>query len=335
MPSSVSVAQLSRARTLLCELQDRIRDTLIAARARESARFARIAAVTAADTIFHIDRISEEAVCAWFEERWPKRWPVELVMEGLPDGVATTFPRGTPVGQTQWKCILDPIDGTREIMYDKRSAWVLAGLAPQRGARTNLSDIVVAAMTELPTSKQWRSDQLSAVRGHGVVTTAFDVRTGVRERIRLRPSMARDFKQGFAALVHFFPEGKGLIGALEEELWRRLGLHGPGALVFDDQYISTGGQFYEILCGHDRMLADLRPQVFAKLGLESSLCCHPYDVSTALILEESGCIVETLDGKPLRVPLDTTSPVSWVAFANPSLAKLVRPVLRQLCREML
>jgi len=30
-------------------------------------------------------------------------------------------------------------------MYDKRSAWILAGLAPQRGARTHLGDIVVAA----------------------------------------------------------------------------------------------------------------------------------------------------------------------------------------------
>ena len=31
--------------------------------------------------------------------------------------------------------------------HDKRSAWVLAALAPQRGPATNLQDIMVAAMT--------------------------------------------------------------------------------------------------------------------------------------------------------------------------------------------
>ena len=36
------------------------------------------------------------------------------------------------------------------------------------------------------------------------------------------------------------------------------------ATVFDDQYISTGGQFYELIVGHDRFNADLRP-VFYKL----------------------------------------------------------------------
>src|SRR5262245_33646744 len=96
----------------------------------------RVAAVTSADTIYGIDRISEHAVLAWFAQNWPRRWPVELVMEGLER--VTTFPRGTPLAKTIFKCILDPIDGTRGLMYDKRSAWSLAALAPQRGAKTNL-----------------------------------------------------------------------------------------------------------------------------------------------------------------------------------------------------
>src|SRR5690606_23431677 len=94
---------------------------------------------------------------------WPREQPVELVMEGLAAG--TTFPRGIAVADTRWKLILDPIDGTRCLMYDKRPAWALAGLAPQRGARTRLSDIVVAAMTELPNAKAGEADQFSAVRG--------------------------------------------------------------------------------------------------------------------------------------------------------------------------
>ena len=111
-------AELNRARRLLCALQDSIRDALVAARVRQSATFAKVAAVTAADTIYQVDRLSEAAIMAWFEAHWPKAWPVELVMEGLEDGVPATFPRGTPVERTRFKCILDPIDGTRSFMYD-------------------------------------------------------------------------------------------------------------------------------------------------------------------------------------------------------------------------
>ncbi len=334
----MTTPQLELARKLLCALQNTIRDALIAARQRSAHRFARVAAVTAADTIYEVDKISEEAIFAWFEEHWPRAWPVELVMEGIEDNEAVTFPRGTPVAKTILKCILDPIDGTRNLMYDKRPAWALAALAPQRGKKTHLGDIVVAAMTELPTSKQWRGDQLSAVRGRGVVAEAIDVRsgTGRGRRFRLQPSRARDFRHGFASLARFFPEGKALTSQLEEALWDQLyGLGATTPLVFDDQYISTGGQLFEIAIGHDRMIGDLRPLVFAKLGYTSPLVCHPYDICTELILCEAGGIVESPDGRPLRVPLDTTSAVAWMGYANPTLARTVRPVLRRLIREYL
>ncbi len=335
----MTLAQWERARGLLCGLQTRIRETLQAARAKQARRFADIAAVTTADTIYRIDRLSEEAILAWFEETWPRAWPVQLVMEGIEDDEAWTFPRGTPVGKTILICIVDPIDGTRGLMYDKRSAWALAGLAPQRGARTTLADIVVAAMTELPTSKQWRADQISVVRGRGpsgVVARAVDVRSGKATAFRPRPSQARDFEHGFASFARFFPEGKALTAQLEEALWRELHA-GKDALpvVFDDQYISTGGQLYELLVGHDRMLGDLRPRVLAKLGLASALTCHPYDICTELILREAGGIVEGLDGRALRAPLDTTTPVAWIGFANAVLARQVRPVLRRLVKAYL
>ena len=329
--------QLSQVRRLLCRLQDTIRDTLLAARdSKAAADFARIASVTAADTIYQVDRISEEAILAWFEAHWPARWPMELVMEGL-EGEAVTFPRGTPVARTELKCILDPIDGTRNLMYDKRSAWVLAAIAPQRGRKTHLGDLVVAAMTELPTSKQWAADQISGVKGcglRGLVAERVDVRGGGRTDLRPRPSLATDFKHGFASLARFFPEGKALLAQLEEDLWKALhGQGGSSPLVFDDQYISTGGQIYELLVGHDRMLGDLRPQALHKLRLETALVCHPYDICTALLLQEAGGVVETPDGTALRAPLDTTSPVTWMGYANPALARQVRPVLKRLMKE--
>lgn len=332
--------QLNRARRLLCALQNDIRAKLITARDRDARRFADIAAVTAADTIYHVDKLSEEAIFAWFEQYWPRVWPVELVMEGIEDHDLVTFPKGTPVTKTIFKCILDPIDGTRNLMYDKRSAWILAALAPQRGKRTNLRDIVVSAMTELPTSKHWASDQISAVRGggpRGVVTERFDLRRRTGARFPLHRSQAKDFQHGFASLVKFFPEGKSLTAKMEEELWDEL--YGLGSsnspLVFDDQYITTGGQIYELLAGHDRMNGDLRPRVLAKLGFASSLVCHPYDICTAMLLEEAGGIVETPEGRPLAVPLDTTSPVTWMGYANSTLARAVRPVLRRILKKHL
>lgn len=322
-------ATLERARRLLSTLQLEIRATLIAARAREGRRFARVAAVTAEDTIFHVDKLSEAAILGWMEHNWPRAWPVELVMEGLEPGA--TFPRGTPVTKTLWKLILDPIDGTRCIMYDKRAAWALAGLAPQRGARTTLADIVVAAMTELPTAKAGWADQFSAVRGRRLVATRADLRDGVTKKWIPRPSSARDCDHGFASLVKFFPEAKALAAEVEEVLWRELGLHlkDGGARVFDDQYLSTGGQLYELLVGHDRMIADLRPLLLPRAGAPAALCCHPYDICTALLLEAAGGVVETPEGRPLRAPLDTTTPVAWVGYANPLLARRLRPALRR------
>jgi fructose-1,6-bisphosphatase/inositol monophosphatase family enzyme len=326
------------ARGLLCRLGETIRDRVMEARLRSSPEeLSAVAGVTAADTIYAVDRVGEEAILGWFAAHWSAAEPVEVVMEGLEDGETLTFPRGTAVAATRWKVILDPIDGTRNLMYDKRPAWSLAALAPQRGAATHLGDLVVAVMTELPTTKQWRSDQLSAVRGRGLRTEAMDLVRGGRRPLELRPSASPDFRNGFASVVKFFPEGKALTARLEEELWRRV-LGGGGAAptpIFDDQYLCSGGQIYELLAGRDRMVADLRPLVFKKLGLASPLACHPYDICTALLLQEAGGVVEQPDGSPLAAPLDTTSPVAWVGYANAQLAAQVRPVLRKLCAELL
>jgi fructose-1,6-bisphosphatase/inositol monophosphatase family enzyme len=323
-------------RRKLCELQDHIRDVVLNARAEQTgADWAAIAGITAADTIYEIDKISEAAIASWFEAHWPHSEPVELVMEGIEENETVTFPRSTPVATTKWKCILDPIDGTRGIMYDKRSAWILAALAPQRGPSTSLQDVCIAAMSELPTTKQWRADQISGIKGcgrKGLIAESVNVFDGARAPLTLRPSSATDFKHGFAAWARFFPEGKSLLAQVEEELWDEL--YGLGStsspLVFDDQYISSGGQFYEILAGHDRMQGDLRPLAHEKLGFNSSLVCHPYDVCTFFLLQEAGGVVEAPDGNPLDAPLDTVSPVSWMAYANETLATQVRPILRRL-----
>ncbi len=330
-------SELEHLRQLLCRLQDYLRARIIAARDSGAGRdMADVANVTAADTIYRIDKVSEAVIAEWFAAEWPAGQSVELVMEGMEEHGPLTFPAGTPAARTRWKCIIDPIDGTRGLMYDKRPAWALAGLAPQRGPANTLADIVVAAMTELPVSKQWRSDQLSAVRGGGVHAVAHDLRSGAHAPLALRPSRAWDCRHGFAAISRFFPDGMGLLGHIEEKLWAELYPEGSGRspLVFTDQYISTGGQLYELIAGHDRFLADLRPLVFRKLGLPGSLTCHPYDLAAALVATEAGIILEDpLAHQPLQAPLDTTTPVAWAAYANAALAEHIRPALTRLIQE--
>ena len=64
-----------------------------------------------------------------------------------------------------------------------------------------------------------------------------------------------------------------MLARLEESLWEALYGLGTSAspLVFDDQYMTTGGQVYELMVGHDRMLGDLRPLVYRRIGFDSAL----------------------------------------------------------------
>jgi hypothetical protein len=100
--------------------------------------------------------------------------------------------------------------------------------------------------------------------------------------------------------------------------------------VFDDQYISTGGQLAELLAGHDRFVADLRPLVDP-----AAFACHPYDICTSVLLEEAGGVVTDPWGAPLDAPLDTTTAVAWVGYANRSLAERIGPVLAEVLRDHL
>ena len=312
------------ARLLLCDLGDHLRDVVLAARAvRPAESLSEIAGRTTADTIYEIDKIGDEALVSWLDTHWPE--PVELVAEGIDEPVVVGG------GDPTWTLIVDVLDGTRGLMYDKRPGWALAAAAPRGRAGTppTLRDLTVASMTEVPTTKQWASDQVSGVRGGSIVSTRADVRAGTAEAVELRPSPATGFAHGFASFARFLPQGKELIARFEERLWRELHPDDDYAelAIFEDQYLATGGQFYELIAGRDRMLGDLRPLAFAELGLPTALACHPYDCCTALLVEAAGGVVVDPFGQPLDCPLDTTSPVAWIGFANESLAERVLAVL--------
>ena len=105
-------------------------------------------------------------------------------------------------------------------------------------------------------------------------------------------------------------------------------------LVFDDQYMTTGGQLYELLVGHDRFLADLRPVFFAALGLPPKLVCHPYDICVERIAREAGVAITDPRGAHLSAPLDIRAPVAWIGYANADLRALIEPHLRRLLDDL-
>lgn len=324
-------------RSLLCELGIAIRDAVITQRCGlDAGALSTVTRQIGGDTIFAIDKFGEAAILRWFRSSWPDHYPVQIVMEGVEEELC--FPEGTAISSTDWKCIIDPIDGTRGIMYDKRSAWALAAIAPQSGDQTMLSEIIAASMTEIPTSRHWRSDQFSATRSGSLISSAFDIRVGIAvDCAPPKPSSATHFDHGFSSLVKFFPDGRTLTAQIEERLWDELvGLNrSPSPVIFDDQYICTGGQFHELMTGRDRLIGDLRPLVYRTLDIESSLLCHPYDCCTAMLLEKTGVIYEhPLGGFP-DAPLDTETGVPWIGYANEILAAQARPVLNKILKQFL
>ena len=292
---------------------------------------------TAADTIYRIDTLVEP-ILEDFCRQWARTTPLVLVAEGVEGhgGVEglKVFPEGAAEEDAPIRVIVDPIDGTRGLMYDKRAAWALSGVAPNKGPATRLRDIEVAVMTELPTSKMRFGDVLWAVKGRGVTCERVDLTSGSAEPLAVAPSSADTIAHGFASVVNFLPGTKVLAAELMEHVARHL--FGPAAVtkavVFDDQYISTGGQFYELIVGHDLFNADLRPLLYRIQGQPPGLCCHPYDCATWLVAQEAGVILTDGLGNPLDGPLDVTTGLSWAAYANAALRQRIDPLVTEFLR---
>ena len=312
-------------------LHHRIRADVV--RACEQASVTSLAGVEReedSDTIYTIDRVAEEMLIAEIGRTIATHdAPVVLVAEGLHGG-EVVVPAGADPARARWVIIVDPIDGTRGVMYQKRPAWILTGVA--RGpAPRRLADIELAVQTEIPLVKQHLSDELWAVRGQGASAQRFNRLTGARVRLDLHPSAATTIAHGFATISRFFPGNRAELAAIDDELVDAvIGPPPPGkAQLFEDQYISSGGQLYELMAGHDRFVADLRPLFERRRAGGPALCCHPYDLCTALIARELGVIVTDEYGRPLDAPLDVTSDVGWIGYANAGLRGLIEPHLRQ------
>ena len=315
----------------LLELHEQIRDSVVAACERQAAHeMAAVAHDDDGDTIYAVDRVSEATLVAGLSAIAHDA-PLCLIAEGLPAS-GLVLPEGAAEKDCRWRVLVDPIDGTRGLMYQKRPAWILTGVAPNRGMDTKLSDIELAVQTEIPLVKQHLSDQLWALRGDGVTARRYDRIWRKHTPITFAPSRADTIAHGFSSVSRFFPGARDILAAIDDAIALEVsgGATDGKALLFEDQYISTGGQLYELMAGHDRFIADLRPElahVLRDRGLPRALACHPYDLCTMLIAQELGVVLTDAHGSTLDAPLDLEADVSWVGYANGALRDRIAPVL--------
>lgn len=300
-------------RAALVRVGEAVRDDVLAAcRAQSVDELAAYDDSGDGDTAFAVDRVSGARLLELVDGL-----PVRLVAEGIT----------APQDGAEWTLLADPLDGTRQLAHQKRSAWVLLGAT--RGTR--LADLEVSVAVEVPTVKAGAADVLSAVRGGGATGERVDLRDGTRRPLAVRPSTAAGVEQGYGGVARYFPGAREELAAIDDAVARRvLGPPRAGkAQAFEDQYC-TGGTMMELAVGHDRWACDLRPLLgTARAGI----CAHPYDLAGWLVAAEAGVRVVAPDGSPLDAPLDLTSDVAWAAYANDDVRALVEPALHAVLAE--
>jgi fructose-1,6-bisphosphatase/inositol monophosphatase family enzyme len=293
---------------------------------------------TQEDTIYTIDRHAEEVLVPILATYAADVGGMVLLAEGIGGEQGLTLPLGIEPNKASIRVMIDPIDGTRNIMYNKRSAFFLAGAAPNNAEQTRLSDIEVAVMVELPTSKQYLADVLWAFKGGGSFAVTENLFDGSSSTKPIRPSKANTIIGGFAQFARFFPPGREILSSMEDEIIQTIVPSNPSgkAIVFEDQYICSGGQLYEMLMGHDRFIADVRALLYdwlRKQGKEIGHVCHPYDVCAHLIGKEAGLIITDPHGNPLDAPFDLNGEINWIGYANTSIEAQMKPLLEAMLKK--
>ncbi|MDP8243975.1 MAG: inositol monophosphatase family protein [Candidatus Hinthialibacter antarcticus] len=323
----------------LIEVGERVRDRIRHSLIHQSiAERSSVAEECDEDTIFQIDRDVESIIEPLFEERAAELGGIVLIAEGIGEDGGVVFPKGTNESDAALRIIMDPIDGTRGIMYDKRSAFYLAGAAPNTGGVQSLLDVDAAVMVELPTSRSYLSDTFWAVRGGGAHRVTRNLFKNEDTQTKIAPSSAKTIIGGFGQISRFFPPAKEILAKIEDEMVDVILPEKPTgkAVLFNDQYISSGGQLYELLMGHDRFIADIRAALYRTLasrGEWTGMTCHPYDVSAHLIGSEAGIHITNVNGGELDSPMDTISDADWIGYANASIREEVEPVLQNILKK--
>ncbi|MFN0205334.1 MAG: hypothetical protein ACKVS6_03360 [Planctomycetota bacterium] len=286
----------------------------------------------AGDITYRIDAVADEAIYQ-FADRLGKIAPARILCEG--PGEIVTGPNPSI------RVLIDPIDGTRNVMADLRSAWVLTGFAEETsGQNLTIQDLKYSVQTEIPASGQIRYIELSAWRGAGCKKREFTKKTEftIHKPASSRPSAWAAPKNlrlqsGYYSFLRYLPLERAAIGILETNFFARAEklLKFEPDKIYDDQWLCAAGQLFLVSSGRMRMFADLRGWLAQKAGVKT-VASHPYDLCSSLIATEAGSPVLAIDADltfpPLDAPLDLETNVSFVAFANSTIKNKILPILR-------
>lgn len=286
------------------------------------------------DFTYSLDAATESACDAWLA-REAARGPLSLFTEdrgwrhaGPGPGAAhvelADFDHGGP------RIVIDPVDGTRNLMADLRSAWTVIACAGPGSGQPRLCEVEHGLLSELPDSRAARYRVLSATGGRGASyqECSFEGPPAADRRALLADSEDR-VDHGYFSFFRYTPALRPLIGLLEADFFERLARE-EGADTrhcFDDQYISNGGQLALLALGTYRFVADLRAHLAPRIS-EACTTSKPYDCAGAiLVAREAGCVLTDPAGATLDFPLDGSTPVSFVGYANEKSARRMLPQL--------
>jgi fructose-1,6-bisphosphatase/inositol monophosphatase family enzyme len=318
----------ARLRALCDTLRDAVHGALVSHSTLELSRPVRAGA---GDVTFALDDICERAVEAWADEV-ARAEPFSLLTEDsgwrhFGPGVAGGggFDHGGP------RIALDPVDGTRNVMADLRPAWTVVSFCGPGKGQPGLADVEYGLLSELPTTRAGRFRRVWAEAGGPCrMEEAALAPGGAPPTTRVLTADGDDRPDhGYFPFFRYDAALRPALATLEADFFRRLEQHEGAALhhCYDDQWCCGAGQLVSLMEGTYRMLADVRPLMGARQGLVAT-AGHPYDVAGAILCARAaGCVVLDAAGAPLDFPLDCTTPLDIVAYANPATAARLGPHL--------
>jgi fructose-1,6-bisphosphatase/inositol monophosphatase family enzyme len=332
-------AWLPRLGTLCAEIRDCTREVLIEALAR--GRCDRIALPQGrgvGDLTYGLDVPSEKAIAAWFQEQ-ARHAPLSVLTEDTgwrhlgpaPDGGEPTERDGFDHGGV--RIAFDPVDGTRNLMADLRSAWTVVSFAPPGSGQPRFGDLTGGIISEIPPSRSHRARLFhaaseGAASGESCHLEEIDFERGEEIEKREVTVDADDRPDnGYFPFFRYKPALRPRISVLEAEFFARLETHEGAELLtcYDDQYFSNAGQLVLLILGTYRMIIDPRALVAARMGVESTTS-KPYDVAGAMVCARAaGAPLTAADGAPLDFPIDAVTPVDFAGWANPATRRRLEP----------
>jgi fructose-1,6-bisphosphatase/inositol monophosphatase family enzyme len=297
-----------------------------------TASLARAHGMGAGDVTYAIDVPAEQAVERWFDAI-TEHEPVSLLTEDAgwrhrgptPHGARDLdgFDHGGP------RIVVDPIDGTRNLMTDLRPAWSVITLCPPGPNPPRLSDVTGAVLSEIPDSRAAEARLFRATSDGRVRLSRETLQGAVRADGIWHADTDDRADNGYFPFFRYMADLRPDIARIEAAFFSRLETHEKADIrtCWDDQYISNGGQLALLALGTYRLIADLRAHLAARRG-RPTLTCKPYDCAGAiLVARATGCIITAPGGGELDFELDTHTPVSFIGWANAATRARLEPHL--------